>query len=651
MNNNNLTPAQIALQSTLARPRPPTRAEIEAEKAKCAADPVYFINRYCKIYDSVQAKWIPFTLWDAQIEALQTVIDNKYTVVLKARQEGLSWLLGDAYPLWQMIFTPIAKILMFSQRDDEAKALLARMKGTNGSDCTFSLLPDWLKPRVVIDNEHEFQLDNGSNAQALPATAGGRSNAATYVFIDEADYIEGLAGLITAAQPTVDAGRNKMVVCSTRDKDKSDSTFQRLYKATKDVNSQWKGVFLAWYARPDRTACHFVIEDSPSPVHIKYTAQAGSDSALIPVIGADSPDLRLLNITRHSIRVVASADTTARIVSTQSNVDDWQAGDVIIELRWYDAKAADKLRTDGSLDNLYGEYPETDLQALSDRELNKRFPPQWISLVTQQRKPLPIPIDAPALIGLRIYAYPEPGRKYGIGADPAGGLTDSDYSVACVIDAETKKQVAVLSGKIEPTTFGDNIADLAVYYNGAAVNFELNNHGHAVKAKFKERGTSLRNGITKNGPSRNPGWFTTEWAKSYLYDKAVAVIHQAMEEARLAEQQVEPLIFDFTTSTELASIDRNELSAPPGQHDDHAMAWALAQMCVYRGTSNMFQVPHSGLWDKPIGSQPFPPDKLAQLRVAQQSATVTATPPVIRTDLEQGDMSFEEWTFKLRQRR
>lgn len=626
-----------------ARPRDPTPAEQEIEKAKCAADPVYFINKYCKIYDSVAQQWIPFSLWDAQIDALRTVMANKYTVVLKARQEGLSWLLGDVYPLWQMIFKPIAKILMFSQRDDEAIGLIERLKGT------YIRLPDWLKPDVSIDNDHEFQLVNGSNAQALPSSAGGRSNAATYVFIDEADFVDNLKSLITAAKPTIDAGQNKMVVCSTRDKDKTNTYFHSLYKTAKG-SGQWAAIFLPWYVRPDRTGCRFTIEQFLSATQLKYKVVLGDERKLTTPVGDETvTELRLMNITRNNIRVVQNSD--GGFVTTLPAADNWQVGDTVIALDWYDKEAADKMRTDGSLDNMYGEYPATDVEALADRELNKRFPPQWIAQVTQQRTPLPIPINAPAKPGLRIYRYPEPGRSYGIGADPAGGLTDSDPSVAQVIDAVTKEQVAVLSGKIEPSTFGDDIADLSEYYNGAPVNFELNNHGHEVRARLKARGVSLRNGVTKNGPSRNPGWFTTQWAKQYLYDKAVDVVRQAIEEARLSETPVEPIIFDFVTSVELASIERtDELKAPPGQHDDHAMSWALAQMCVYRGSSSMTQSAYTGLYgERPVGK--VAPQVQDKLQALQRARTVAMKQQELERDVEElNSLSNEQWLAQLRRK-
>lgn len=243
--------ARAAIDAELAKPRPLSEANIKLELARCQADPFYFINHYVKIYDTIVRDWILFVLWDGQRQALQAVIDSKYTVVLKARQEGLSWLLGDAYALWQMVFEPIAEVLIFSQRDDEAKKLLDRLKGS------FERLPGWMKnyaAGVAKDNEHEFRLGNGSGAQALTADTGGRSNAATYVVIDEADYVEKVERLISAAKPTIDAGKNKMAVISTCNIDQMNSPFQQLYIGARDnPDGEWTAIFLPWYVHPDRT--------------------------------------------------------------------------------------------------------------------------------------------------------------------------------------------------------------------------------------------------------------------------------------------------------------------------------------------------------------------------------------------------------------
>ena len=66
-----------------------------------------------------------------------------------------------------MLFQPAATVLFFSKRDQEAVHLLAfRLRGM------LDRLPDWLRPVLVADNDHNIELTNGSVGLAFPTTGG-----------------------------------------------------------------------------------------------------------------------------------------------------------------------------------------------------------------------------------------------------------------------------------------------------------------------------------------------------------------------------------------------------------------------------------------------------------------------------------------------
>src|SRR5689334_18485796 len=96
---------------------------------KCRRSPAYFLDTYGQIYDATTGEWVPFRLWPAQFSTIQTIAANRLTVILKARQLGLTWLVLG-YALWLMLFWPAATVLLFSRRDDEAVDLLrTRLRG------------------------------------------------------------------------------------------------------------------------------------------------------------------------------------------------------------------------------------------------------------------------------------------------------------------------------------------------------------------------------------------------------------------------------------------------------------------------------------------------------------------------------------------
>lgn len=223
------------------------------EWLKCAAEPAYFINQYTLIYNATDRAWIPFDLWPAQEETLQTIVDNRTLIVLKARQLGLSWLVL-CYVLWSMLFHPAATVLIFSKRDEEAIELLDfRLKGI------YQRLPRWMQcRRVELDAKHDWVLSNGSSAKAFPTT-GGRSYTGSIVLVDEADFVEDLDGLLNAVKPTVDAG-GQLLMISTVDKSKPESPFKRIYRAAKRRATEWRSIFLGWFTRPGRDATWYAAQ-------------------------------------------------------------------------------------------------------------------------------------------------------------------------------------------------------------------------------------------------------------------------------------------------------------------------------------------------------------------------------------------------------
>ena len=60
--------------------------EMVKEYVKCKNDPIYFIETYVKII--TEDGLISFKLRDFQIELVESMIDNRYTIAKMARQSG-----------------------------------------------------------------------------------------------------------------------------------------------------------------------------------------------------------------------------------------------------------------------------------------------------------------------------------------------------------------------------------------------------------------------------------------------------------------------------------------------------------------------------------------------------------------------------------
>jgi hypothetical protein len=486
---------------------PQEAARYRRETIKCRRSFAYFAENYCQILSGEggdTAAWVPFRLWPEQRRVAQALQENRLLVILKARQLGLSWLVL-AFALWLLLFFPIATVLLFSRRDDEATDLLkVRLRGM------YDRLPDWLKVRgFKTDNDHEWELSNGSRALAFPSTAGD-SYTATLAVVDEADLCPDLGQLMRAVKPTIDSG-GKMVLLSRADKSKPESPFKRIYRAARQGLTSWVPIFLPWQARPARDAA------------------------------------------------------------------------------WYAAQRDDILHRTGSLDDLHEQYPATEAEALAPRALDKRLAPEWLQRCYQAQTPLAdLPADAPSIPRLEVYALPQAGRAYGIGADPAEGNPTSDDSALTVLDKETGEEVAALAGRFQPSTFAAHIDAIGRWYNHAPVLVERNNHGHAVLLWLREHSPLWR----LLGHDHKEGWLSSSKGKALLYDATADAFRNA-----------ETLLHSLATFTQLASIEGSSLRAPDGEHDDRADSYALA--CVAcRQRTGPYQIEGDLLCWPPADSRP-----------------------------------------------
>src|SRR6185312_3926123 len=153
------------------------------------ADAALFVNE-CLSIDDTQGHGgdqgggvMPFRLWPAQVGVMWALQSERLSIILKARQLGISWLCCG-YALWRCLFQPGQVVLLFSYRQDEADELLRRVR------VMYERMPDWLRevcPLVRPPNTSEMEWANGSRVKSLPASRhSGSSWTASFVLMDEA---------------------------------------------------------------------------------------------------------------------------------------------------------------------------------------------------------------------------------------------------------------------------------------------------------------------------------------------------------------------------------------------------------------------------------------------------------------------------------
>jgi hypothetical protein len=224
-----------------------SKLEILAELRKCQ-DPVHFIKNHVYITHPMRGR-IHFDLFPYQQECLEIFDGNRFTVVLKARQLGLSTLMS-AYILWYLIFKKDKEIVVLSRNREEAAELVRKIK------YAFQALPSWivetLKLKIVLDNVHTLSLSTNSRVNATATTEdAGRGRAVSLFILDEAAFIEkstNMEELWKAVYAAVSAG-GSIIVNSTP---LGVGWYYDLYQAATEKRNQFVPIRLPWSVHPER---------------------------------------------------------------------------------------------------------------------------------------------------------------------------------------------------------------------------------------------------------------------------------------------------------------------------------------------------------------------------------------------------------------
>ena len=188
---------------------------------------------------------VNFELFDYQEETLQAIRNNRYVIVLKARQLGLTTLMM-AYAFWMLLFRPGSNVVLVSRSQTAANSALEIM------DFMYSFLPEWAKirgPKVESDasTHHSYRFDNGmvskiTSYAATKTVAAGQT--ASLVLWDEAALAEYQEDAFRTLLPTTDAGGSMVIFSTARG---GHNQFARLYRDADAERSQFKAVFHPWH--------------------------------------------------------------------------------------------------------------------------------------------------------------------------------------------------------------------------------------------------------------------------------------------------------------------------------------------------------------------------------------------------------------------
>ena len=222
----------------------------EHERTICQLDFLYFI-KWAKIIrpprpGQTSESIVSLEMWEHTQEVIASLLRDKLISILKARQIGISTIIA-VYVTWYALGHIGANILLFSQGQDEAKALLQKCRNV------YDQLPNFLKFKLDPDSKEAIGFPaTKAVIKALPSTtSAGIGETASILVWDEHAKHEYADTNYTHAKPTIDQG-GQVISIFTADPFGNDNLATAIYQdALKDKNGFYP-LFFPWNVVPDR---------------------------------------------------------------------------------------------------------------------------------------------------------------------------------------------------------------------------------------------------------------------------------------------------------------------------------------------------------------------------------------------------------------
>lgn len=231
--------------SVQGQPKKTLKEIIAEEYRKCGQDPIYFMKKYCVIQHPVRGK-IPFHLYPFQEGCLTDFKDNRFNIILKSRQLGLSTL-SAGFILWKMLFNQDFNALVIATKVTVAKNLVEKVRVMH------DLLPVWLRDggnSSVEDNKLSLKLKNGSQVKAIASSPdAGRSEALSLLVVDEAAFIRDIDEIWLSAQSTLSTGGSAIVLSTPNG---IGNWFHKMWVDGESGVNGFNCIKLHWTVHPER---------------------------------------------------------------------------------------------------------------------------------------------------------------------------------------------------------------------------------------------------------------------------------------------------------------------------------------------------------------------------------------------------------------
>jgi len=215
-----------------------------ADLKKCLTDPIFFIEKYVMVQHPTKGT-VPMMLYDYQKEMIDSIHNNKDTIILASRQLGKTTVVA-AYILWMTCFQKDKLCVIASKAMNHATEIMSRIK------FAYEELPLWLKPGCKYYSRTSIEFENGSKIKSeATSEKTGRGGSPSLLFIDEIAFLNKRIQeeMWASIAPSLSTG-GKFILTSTPNGDSD--LFASIWRAANSNQNSFKPVKALWWQHPDR---------------------------------------------------------------------------------------------------------------------------------------------------------------------------------------------------------------------------------------------------------------------------------------------------------------------------------------------------------------------------------------------------------------
>jgi len=261
-------------------------------------------------------------------------------------------------------------------------------------------------------------------------------------------------------------------------------------------------------------------------------------------------------------------------------------------------------KTGGSLDRFHQEYPSSPDEAFITSGTNV-FPIGDLDVVYKATEPergmllrepagsntIRFHVDPHAYTEnqpFRVYRRPQANASYIVSGDPTRTISGDNATIQ-VIDRRTQEVVAQWRGKTDPSSFGDRMIEVGIYYNWALITLEINGPGSATIQRILTRDYPhvWQDQKADKDPGtlgHNYGWHSSQGRKN----EAIGHLLRAVVEHDI-------VIHDADTYREMKNyitLDGGRFGNNSNEaHDDCVTSLAIGLTCLLYDAGNLESLP------------------------------------------------------------